>query len=52
MIVYQDELNPEYKKIIIDGLNNNAYIQKELGKSNGSFSFVIENDKKEFEAGI
>jgi len=51
-IIYQDELNPEHKKIIIDGLNDNAYQQKELGNNNGSFSFVIENESGALEAGI
>lgn len=50
--MYQDELTPAHKKIIIEGLNSNAYLKKELGKNNGSFSFSIENDSGEFEAGI
>ena len=51
-IIYQDELSPEHKKVIIDGLNHNSYIQKELGENNGSFSFVIERANGEFEAGL
>lgn len=51
-IVYQDELSPSHKKMIIDGLNHNAYAKKELGKNNGSFSFAIESSNGEFEAGI
>lgn len=51
-IIYKDELHPSHKKVIIDGLNHNAYKKKGLGKNNASFSFVIENDKGKFEAGI
>ena len=51
-IIYQDELNPEHKKAIIDGLNHNAYIKRKLGQNNGSFSFVIENADGELKAGI
>jgi GNAT superfamily N-acetyltransferase len=51
-IIYQDELTPAHNKIIIEGLNSNAYRHKELGKNNGSFSFTIESSNGQFEAGI
>ena len=51
-ITYQDSLSPEHKQIIINGLNNNAYQQKELGKSNSSFSFCLEDDNKKLLAGV
>jgi GNAT superfamily N-acetyltransferase len=50
--IYREQLLPEHQTLIIDGLNHNAYLTKELGKNNGSFSFVIENNFNQFEAGI
>ncbi len=51
-ITYREDLLPEHKKFIIEGLNRNAYLKKELGQDNNSFSFVIENNEGEIEAGI
>lgn len=51
-ITYNDELSLEHKTAIVDGLNRNAYLKRKLGKNNASFSFIIENNKGEFQAGI
>ena len=51
-IRYQDELSAEHKLAIIEGLNNNAYQQKELGNNNGSFSFCIEDNDNKLLAGV
>lgn len=51
-ITYREDLLAEHKKFIIEGLNRNAYLKKELGQDNNSFSFVIENNEGEIEAGI
>lgn len=51
-IIYQDELSLSDKTQMIEGLNQNAFQQKLIGKDNGSFSFVIKDDHKNLLAGI
>lgn len=51
-ILYQEELEPAHKKLILEGLNQNARLEKDLGKNNGSFAFIIQNEKQKFLGGI
>ncbi|MDG1436643.1 MAG: GNAT family N-acetyltransferase [Rickettsiaceae bacterium] len=52
IIIYQKEINTDCQKIILEGLKHNAYEKLGIGQSDSAFSFVIENDQDEFQAGI
>jgi GNAT superfamily N-acetyltransferase len=49
---YFDRLPSHFEKQIMTGLNHQAFILKSIGQRDAAFSYVIENDKSDFIAGV
>jgi ribosomal protein S18 acetylase RimI-like enzyme len=46
-IIYQDKLADEYRDKVIEGLDQDAFQKRQIGKDNGAFSFAIVEDDGE-----